>query len=74
MVRGKKYKYDHFVYLDIPNQGKMITTMNFIDSDGNTIDLETEIIRDINLGITNITILHPNYCLFYSDRLSLSPP
>jgi hypothetical protein len=68
MVRGKKYKYDHFVYLDIPNQGKMITTMNFVDSDGNTIDLDPEIIRDINLEITNITILRPNYCLFYSDR------
>lgn len=65
--KRKNYMYDHFVYFDIPSQGKMITTMRFMDSEGNPLDLEPEMIRDINLEITNITILRPNYCLFYSD-------
>lgn len=63
-----KYKYDHFVLLDVPDQGMMVTTVQVRDVNDQPIELEREIIRDINLEITNINTLHPNYCLFYVDH------
>lgn len=65
---SQKYKYNHFVYLDVPSQGKMITTMKLVDINDQPIELESQVIREINLEIPNIILLHPNYCLFYSDR------
>lgn len=66
--KNPKYRYDHFVYLDVPSQGLMVTTIQLKDVNDEPIDIEKEIIRDINLEITNVTTLYPNYCLFYSDH------
>jgi hypothetical protein len=67
-LKHSKYKYDHFVYIDVPNQGLMITTIQLRDVHDEPIEIENEIIRALNLEITNITTLYPNYCLFYSEH------
>lgn len=69
------YKYDHFVYIDIPFQGVMITTIQLRTKDANHIQIPKDMIREINHEISIMITLHPNYCLFYSDHSTyLSTP
>jgi hypothetical protein len=64
----KSYDYYTFVFRDIPYEGRMITTLILIDKNENEIELETQHIVNINLHISEINILHPNYLLFLSDE------
>jgi hypothetical protein len=66
--KTKVLEYDHFVYLDIPSRGKMITTIQLKDINDNPIPLSKDIIRDINLEISIMMNLNPSYLLFYSDK------
>jgi hypothetical protein len=69
----KKYNYDTFAFRDIPHQGKMVSTIMLFDPEQNPIQLEQDENRMINLEIAQITTLHPNYFLFYSEGLSNYP-
>jgi hypothetical protein len=69
----KKYNYDSFVFRDIPFEGKMISTLILIDSNSQIISLTPQEIRDINLEISEMIILHPNYLLFIQDSLLKYP-
>lgn len=63
----KKYNYDQFVFRDIPYDGRMVTTIILNDSDSKIISLTPQEIRDINLEISEMIVLHPDYLLFLED-------
>jgi hypothetical protein len=69
----KKYNYDSFVFRDIPLEGKMVSTLILIDSDSQIISLTPQEIRDINLEISEMIVLYPNYLLFIQDSLLKYP-
>jgi hypothetical protein len=69
----KKYDYDQFVFRDIPYEGKMVTTLILINSKDEIIDLSSQEVRDINLEISQMIVLHPNYLLFIQDYMLSYP-